>query len=162
MSENKNVPQWILDSSTGIEQQNDAVGLIVADFIGAFRRRGFNQNEIGMVMAQAFLLSLEEVEKRMDAVLSCDEGADSQTAKNLCIYTIQKECLFDNNHSDPCGLIELLKTMYGGSFTFEAILTYPELLRLYKEKSVRNSSEYATEKAELDSILDELERVYRA
>ena len=72
MNEKNNVPQWILESKTGIEEQNDEVGMIVAGFIGAFVKRGFDQKEIGMLMAQAFLLPLEEVEKRVDVILSCN------------------------------------------------------------------------------------------
>jgi hypothetical protein len=162
MNEKNNVPQWILESKTGIEEQNDEVGLIVAGFIGAFVKRGFDQKEIGMLMAQAFLLPLEEVEKRVDAILSCDENADAQTARNLCIYTVQSGALFDNDNSDPCDIIELVKTMYGGEFAFEAFLTYPELLRLWKKKAVRNSSQYQKEKQEADGLLDELERVYKS
>ena len=37
MENKNNVPQWILDSKTGIEEQNDEVGLVVAGFIGALR-----------------------------------------------------------------------------------------------------------------------------
>lgn len=162
MSEKNNVPQWILDSNTGIEAQNDEVGMIVAGFIGAFRKRGFTEKEIGMMMAQAFLLPLSEVEKRVDALLSCDETADARTARNLCLYAVKSGALFDNNHSDPCGAIELVKAMYGGEFAFEAFLTYPELLSLWKEKSVRNSPEFAKEKAQADALLDEIERVYKS
>lgn len=160
MNENNKVPQWILNSSTGIEKQNDEVGLIVAEFIGAFRKRGFEEKEIGIMMAQAFLLPLEEVERRVDAVLSCGDNAEE--CKRLCLYTAQKGCLFDNNKSDPCGIIELLKTMYGKEFAFEAILSYPSVLSLYKEKSVRDLREYSKEKAELDALLDEFERVYKS
>ena len=162
MSEKNNVPQWILDSKTGIDAQNDEVGMIVAGFIGALRKRGFAEKEIGMMMAQAFLLPLSEVEKRVDAILSCDKNADAQTARKLCIYTVQAGALFDNNHSDPCGAIEVVKAMYGGEFAFEAFLTYPELLCLWKEKKARNLPEFADEKARADALLDELERVYKS
>ncbi len=162
MNDKNNVPQWILDSKTGIEAQNDEVGMIVAGFIGALRKRGFTEKEIGMMMAQAFLLPLSEVEKRVDAILSCDENADAQSARNLCVYTVQAGALFDNNKSDPCGIIELVKAMYGGEFAFEAFLTYPELLRLWKEKDVRSSPEFANEKAQADALLDEIERVYKS
>lgn len=160
MSENKNVPQWILESSTGGEQQNDEVGTVISEFIGAFRKRGFEEKDIGIMMAQAFLLPVEEVERRLDALLSCGDNIDE--CKRLCLYTIQKGCLFDNNKSDPCGIIELLTAMYGKEFTFEAILSYPSVLRLYKGKSVRNSEEYSKENEELNSLLDEFERVYKS
>jgi hypothetical protein len=52
--------------------------------------------------------------------------------------------------------------LYGGEFTFEALLQYPQLLMLYKKKSVRNSAEYSAQKQQADEILDELERVYKA
>lgn len=159
MKEN-NVPQWILNSSTGIEKQNDEVGLIVAKFIGSFRKRGFEEKEIGIMMAQAFLLPLEEVERRVDAILSC--GDNIEECKRLCLYTAQEGYLFDNNKSDPCGVVELLKAMYGKEFAFEAILSYPSVLSLYKEKSVRDSQEYLKEKAELNNLLDEFERVYKS
>ena len=161
MKEN-NVPQWILNSKTGIEEQNNEVGMIVADFIGAFRKRGFNESEIGMLLTKAFLLPVEEVEKRVDALLSCDENAEPESARKLCIYAVQQGMLFDNNSSDPCDIITLMKAMYGGEFAFEAFLTYPELLRLWKKKSERNSSCFAEEKAQADAILDEIERVYRS
>lgn len=160
--ENNNVPQWIIDSKTGIDKQDDAAGLIVASFIGAFRKRGFNQKEIGIMMAAAFLLPLEEVERRIDAILTCDEAADKETAKNLCLYTVQKGCLFNTDNSDPCDLIRLLQAMYGGSFAFESLLVYPELLKLWKKKSVRNSPEYVYEKTQADKILDEIERIYKS
>lgn len=160
MNNKNNVPEWILESTTGIEAQNDEVGMIVAGFIGAFRKRGFDQKEIGIMLTQAFLLPLEEVEKRVDAVLTCN--SDKEGCKRLCLYTVQQGYLFDNNHADPCGAIELLKALYGGDFAFEAILTYPEILRLFKDKSVRNSVDYSQEKAQADALLDEIERVYKS
>ena len=160
--ENKNVPQWILDSTTGIEEQNDEVGLVVAGYIGAFMKRGFTQGDIGIALSKAFLLSVEEVEARLDAILNCCAQVDAATARRMCLFTIQQGYLFDNDNSDPCGLIELLKVLYGGEFTFEALLQYPQLLMLYKKKSVRNSPEYAPQKQQADEILDELERVYKS
>ena len=158
----KNVPQWIIDSKTDAQTQNDEVGLIVASFIGAFRKRGFEEKEIGIMMAQAFLLPLEEAEKRVDAVLNCDEKVDLQASKNLCLFLVQKGALFSTEQSDPCDLITLLKAMYGGAFAFESLLVYPELLSNWKKKEVRNSKEFASEKAVVDNILDELERVYKS
>ena len=160
--ENKNVPEWILNSTTGIEEQNDEVGLVVAGYIGAFMKRGFTQSDIGIVLSKAFLLPVEEVEVRLDAILKCAKEVDDATARRMCLYTIQQGYLFDNDNSDPCGLVELLKVLYGGEFTFEALLQYPQLLMLYKKKSVRNSSEYVAQKQQADQILDELERVYKA
>ena len=56
---NNNVPQWMLDSTTAPTEQNKEVDMIVAGFIGAFRKRGFDQQHIGILMTSAFLLSLE-------------------------------------------------------------------------------------------------------
>ena len=159
MNDKNNVPQWILESNTGIKEQNDHVGLIVAGFIGAFRKRGFDQKEIGIMMAQAFLLPLEEVERRIDAVLSCGEGEEDDV-KKLCLYVVQKGCLFDNNSSDPCEIIELLKSWYGKKAAFETLLTFPEILRLWKKESVRESEEYSKEKQLAEKILDECSKVF--
>ncbi len=159
MNDKNNVPQWILESNTGIKEQNDQVGLIVAGFIGAFRKRGFDQKEIGIMMAQAFLLPLEEVERRIDAVLSCGENEEDDV-KKLCLYTVQKGCLFDNNNSAPCEIIELLKDWYGKKATFETLLTFPEILRLWKKESVREAEEYSKEKQHAEKILDECSKVF--
>ena len=162
LMENKNVPQWIAESKTGIEKQNDEVGLIVASFIGAFNKRGFSQKDIGIMMAQAFLLPLEEVEARMDAILGCDESADSESARNLCLYTAQKGYLFSTEDTDPCDLVRLLKAMYGGNFAFETLLVYPELLKLWKKRDSRNKPEYAQQKKQADALFDEIEKIYKS
>lgn len=162
MNDKNNVPQWILDSKTGIEQQNDEVGLVVAGYIGAFRKRGFSQGDMGAMLSKAFLLSVEEVEKRVDAMLELDASIESETARRMCVYAVQSDCLFDNDNSDPCGAVELIKVLYGGEFAFEALLQYPQLLKLYKKKEVRNLPEYSAQKAEADVILDELERVFKS
>lgn len=162
MNNKNNVPQFILNSKTGIEQQDDEAGLVVAGYIGAFRKRGFSQGDMGIMLSKAFLLTVEEVEKRIDAILTLDPSVDEETARRMCIYAVQSDCLFDNDNSDPCGAIELVKVMYGGEFAFDALLHYPQLLRLYKKKSVRNSPEYSVQKAESEAILDELERVFKS
>lgn len=162
MSDKNKVPQWILDSKTGIEQQNDEVGLVVAGYIGAFRKRGFSQGDMGIMLSKAFLLPVEEIEKRIDAILELDSSVDSDTARRMCVYAVQSDCLFDNDNSDPCGAVELIKVMYGGEFAFEALLEYPQLLKLYKKKSVRSMPEYSLQKKEAEAILDELERVYKS
>ena len=46
---NNNVPQWMLDSTTSNTEQNKEVDMIVAGFIGAFRKRGFDQQQIGIL-----------------------------------------------------------------------------------------------------------------
>ena len=79
-----NIPQWIVDSKTDISEQNDEVGLIVAGYIGAFVKRGFTQQEMGSLMASAFLLPLDIVQERIDAILSLTD--DKERAKKLCIF----------------------------------------------------------------------------
>ncbi len=107
--ENKNVPDWILTSTTGIEKQNDEVGLIVAGFIGAFRKRKFTESEIGLMLAPAFLLPLEEMQRRIDAVLSI---ADGDQGRELCVFAVTECGLFDNSISDITPITEALKEMY--------------------------------------------------
>ncbi len=158
MSDINNVPQWILESTTGLGKQNDEVGLIVASFIGAFRKRGFDQKEIGIMMAQAFLLPLEEVERRVDSVLSCADGDGD--VKKLCLYVVQKGCLFGNDNADPCEIIALLKEWYGEEAAFETLLTFPEILRLWKNKDVRDSEKYSKEKEMAEKILKECAEVF--
>lgn len=95
----KNVPQWMQDSRSEIQGQNDVVGLIIAEYIGAFVKRGFTQQEMGSLMAGAFLLPLEDVEKRIDALMSlCD---DKEQGKKLCVFCVQKGELFSVEDTDP-------------------------------------------------------------
>ncbi len=108
--DNKNVPEWILSSTTGIEKQNDEVGLIVAGFIGAFRKRGFGEKEIGLMLAPAFLLPLEEAEKRLDAVLQI-HPENREKAKELCIFAVTECGLFDNSVKDVKEIIRALNDM---------------------------------------------------
>ena len=58
-----NVPQWMIDSKTAATEQNDEVGLIVAKYIGFFRKTGFAEKQIGIMLTSAFLLDLSEVQK---------------------------------------------------------------------------------------------------
>ncbi len=106
---NEKVPQWILESTTGIEKQNDEVGLIVAGFIGAFRKRGFSESEIGLMLAPAFLLDLESVESRLDSVLSIAEGTEK--GRELCVFAVTECGLFDNSNN-VSGIVDALKEMY--------------------------------------------------
>ena len=92
-SDFNNIPQWIVDSKTDITEQNDEVGLIVAGYIGAFRKRGFSEKQIGAMLSSAFLLPSEEVEKRIDAVLTCGSET-TEEIKNLCVFAVQKGGLF--------------------------------------------------------------------
>ncbi len=110
--ENKNVPEWMLSSTTGIEEQNDEVGLVVAGFIGAFRKRGFTESEIGLMLAPAFLLPLEEVEKRIDGVLGAACKGDESKCRELCVFGVTECGLFDNSTSDVKNIISALKEMY--------------------------------------------------
>ncbi len=107
--DNKNVPEWMLTSTTGIKEQNDKVGLIVAGYIGAFRKRGFGESEIGLMLAPAFLLPEAEVETRLDAVLNlCD---DEKKARELCLFAVTECGLFDNTISDIDCITDALKNM---------------------------------------------------
>lgn len=158
MEINKNVPDWMLESKTGIEKQNDEVGLIVAKYIGAFRKRGFEEKEIGILLAQAFLLPVEEIEKRVDCILSC--GDDENDGKKLCLFVAQKGHLFSMDNSDPCGIIEIIVGKYGKKAAFETILTFPQLLSLWKSENVRKLSEYESQKTEVEHILRECASVF--
>ncbi len=155
---NKNVPDWILESKTGIEKQNDEVGLVVARYIGAFRKRGFEEKEIGILLAQAFLLPVEEVEKRVDCVLSC--GDEENDGKKLCLFVAQKGHLFSMENSDPCEITEIIIKKYGKAAAFETLLTFPQVLSLWKNEKVRNSPEYEKEFSEVEGILRECASVF--
>lgn len=155
----ENVPEWIKDSKTDITEQNDEVGLIVAGYIGAFRKRGFSQSQIGIMLPTAFLLSLEETEKRIDAVLSC--GVDGEEdIKNLCVFAVQKGGLFSNDDTDPCEIIELLKNKYGKTAAFETLLTFPQILSLWKNEKVRDLPENKENKQKCEKILYECASVF--
>ncbi len=154
----KNVPQWMLDSTTAPTEQNKEVDLIVADFIGAFRKRGFTQQQMGILMTSAFLLSLDEVERRLDAVLSCSLNEDE--GKRLCAYLVQKGYLFAQDNAAPCEIIGILKEKYGKEAAFETMLTFGQLLSLWKNESVRDDENYKTEKSEVERILHEVSHVF--
>ncbi len=155
---NNYVPQWMLDSTTAPNEQNKEVDLIVADFIGAFRKRGFSQQQIGILMTGAFLLPLSEVEKRLDSVLSC--AANEDEGRNLCAYLAQKGYLFAQDNADPCEIIGILKDRYGEEATFETMLTFGQLLSLWKKESVRGDDDYKKEKSEAEKILGEVSSVF--
>lgn len=159
METSKNVPQWILNSTTGIEKQNDEVGLIVARYIGAFRKRGFTEKEIGILLASAFLLSAEEVEKRVDSVLSCGDDGD-EAVRRLCVFTAEKGHLFDVDNTDPCEIISLLQEWYGKTAAFDTLLTFPQLLSLWKREDVRENPQYEKQKIESEKILKECASVF--
>lgn len=158
-NEYKNVPQWMIESETDITQQNDEVGLVVAGYIGEFRKRGFSQKQIGIILSKAFLLPLEEVVKRIDAVLSCG-SAEDDNARNLCAYVVEKGGLFSVDDTDPVEIIELLKNKYGENAAFETLLTFPAILSLWKKKEVRFLPENKETKDECDKILYECSCVF--
>ncbi len=160
MIENKNnVPQWLLDSKTSVTEQNDEVGLIVAGYIGFFRKNGFSEKQIGSMLTTAFLLELPEVEKRVGAVLSCGEK-EADKAKELCVFLSSRGTLFNNEESDPCEIIELIKTKYGKTAAFETLLTFPEILTVWKKGSVRENERYKNDKIRADNILKEVASVF--
>ncbi len=158
-TEFNNVPQWMIDSKTDITEQNDEVGLIVAGYIGAFRKRGFTQNQMGIMLSKAFLLPLEEVEKRIDAVLSCDSG-ESENIKNLCVFAVQNGGLFSGDDTDPCEIIEIIKNKYGKTAAFETLLTFPQILSLWKKGEVRDLPENREFKEKAEKILYECGSVF--
>lgn len=152
-----NVPQWILDSKTSVTEQNDEVGLIVAGYIGFFRKKGFSEKQMGSMLTTAFLLDLAEVEKRVNAVLACGENDE---VKNLCVFLASKGVLFNNEESDPCEIIGFIKDKYGKTAAFETLLTFPEILTVWKKKEVRDNDEYKNDKIKAGSILKEVASVF--
>ncbi len=155
-----NVPQWMIDSKTAITEQNDEVGLIVAKYIGFFRKTGFTEKQIGIMLTSAFLLDLSEVEKRIEAVLSCCEEGKEDKARELCAFLASKGTLFDNADTDPCEIIEYIKNKYGDAAAFETLLTFPQLLSVWKIESVRDNEEYKRDKAKAEIILSEVASVF--
>lgn len=153
---NNNVPQWMLESETAPMEQNKEVDMIVAGFIGAFRKRGFDQQQMGLLMTSAFLLPLEEVEKRLDAVLSCGVEGDEDSARKLCAYLAQQGTLFSTEDTDPCEIIDILKSAYGNEAAFETLLTFPKLLSVWKREDVRDDEKYLKEKTQAEIILHEV------
>ncbi len=154
----ENVPQWIKDSKTDISEQNDEVGLIVAGYIGAFVKRGFTQQEMGSLMASAFLLPLNEVEKRVDSVLSLSD--DKERVKKLCVFCVQKGELFSVEDTDPCEIIEIIKERYGNEAAIETLVNFPEVLYVWKNSAVRDLPENEKFKQKSDFILGECASVF--
>lgn len=161
MNENfGNVPRWIVNSKTKTSEQNNEVGAIVADYIGAFRKRKFTEKQIGSLMTSAFLLPVAEVEKRLDAVLSCADAGEEENAKNLCAFLGGGGHLFSYDSSDPCEIIEILKNKYGKAAAFETMLTFPDILSAWKNQTVRENDEYKNEKERAQLILNEVSSVF--
>ena len=155
-----NVPQWMIDSKTSTTEQNDEVGLIVAKYIGFFRKTGFTEKQIGIMLTGAFLLDLSEVEKRIGAVISCGKEGEEGKARELCAFLASKGALFDTNATDPCEIIEHIKSKYGKEAAFETLLTFPQLLSVWKMEAVRDSEEYKLDKAKGEIILNEVASVF--
>lgn len=160
MSNENFVPQWILDSETASDEVNKDVDKIVGGYVASFIKRGFSQKDIGCLMVQAFTLPLEEIEKRIDCVLSCGEKGEEESARKLCIFAASKGFLFSGDESDPCEIIELLKTEYGKKAAFETILTFPEILSVWKNEGVRDAGKYKKEKQKAEYILNEVATVF--
>lgn len=154
------VPQWILDSTTAPDEVNKDVDKIVGGYVASFMKRGFSQQEIGILMVQAFTLPLEEVEKRIDSVLSCGEKGEEDGARRLCVYAVSKGFLFAKEDSDPCEIVEIIKSKYGKKAAFETILTFPEILSVWKNESVRETEKYKNEKQKAEYILNEVANVF--
>ncbi len=154
----ENVPQWMLESKTDITEQNDEVGLIVAGYIGAFVKRGFTQQEMGALMASAFLLPLAEVEKRVDAVLSLTD--DKERGKKLCVFCVQSCGLFSAVDTDPCEIIGIIKEKYGSEAVIETIINFTDLLQVWKKSELRDMPENAENKKRSEYILSECASVF--
>lgn len=160
MSNENFVPQWILDSTTAPDEVNKDADKIVGGYVAAFMKRGFSQKDIGCLLVQAFTLPSEEIEKRIDCVLSCGEKGEEESARKLCIFAASKGFLFSGDESDPCGIIELLKAKYGKKAAFETILTFPEILSVWKKAEVRADEKYKKEKQQAEYILNEVASVF--
>ncbi len=160
MSNENFVPQWILDSTTAPDEVNKDVDKIVGGYVSAFIKRGFSQKDIGCLMVQAFTLPLEEIEKRIDCVLSCGEKGEEERARKLCAFVASKGFLFSGDESDPCEIIEIIKNKYGKKAAFETVLTFPEILSVWKNESVRESEKYQKEKQQAEYILKEVASVF--
>ncbi len=160
MSNENFVPQWILDSKTAPDEVNKDVDKIVGGYVTAFMKRGFSQQQIGSLMVQAFSLPLEEVEKRMDCVLSCGGEGEEDSARKLCVFAASKGHLFSDDESDPCEIVELIKVKYGKTAAFETILTFPEILSVWKNENARETEKYKNEKQQAEYILNEVASVF--
>ena len=154
------VPQWILDSTTAPHEVNKDVDKIVGGYVASFMKRGFSQKDIGCLMVQAFTLPLEEIEKRIDCVLSCGEKGEEESARKLCVFAASKGFLFSGDESDPCEIIELIKNKYGKKAAFETVLTFPEILSVWKKSAVRETEKYREEKQKAEYILKEVASVF--
>lgn len=161
MSNENIVPQWILDSKTAPGEVNKDADKIVGGYVAALMKRGFSQKEIGCLLVQAFTLPLAEIEKRIDCILSCGEQGEEESARKLCTFAASKGFLFSGDESDPCEIIELLKTKYGKTAAFETVLTFPEILSVWKNERARETEKYKKEKQQAEYILKEVASVFK-
>ncbi len=161
MSKESNfVPRWILESTTAPDEVNREVDGIVGGYVAEFMKRGFSQKQIGSLMVRAFALPLEEAMKRIDCVLSCGEAGEEESAKKLCVFAVANGFLFSDDNSDPCEIIEFLKTKYGKKAAFETILEFPDILSVWKNEKVRDGEKYRKEKLRTEEILREVAAVF--
>lgn len=160
MSNENFVPQWILDSTTAPDEVNKDVDKIVGGYVAAFMNRGFTQSEIGELLVPAFTLPLEEVEKRIDCVLSCSETPKNEQLRVLCARMASRGFLFSNDNNDPCEIIDLIKEKYGNSVVFETLLVFPEILSVWKKVDVRENEEYKNDKKQAEFILNEIASIF--
>lgn len=161
MSHENFVPQWILDSKTAPHEVNKDVDKIVGSYVASFMKRGFSQKDVGCLMVQAFTLPLEEIEKRIDCVLSCGEKGEEESVRKLCVFTASKGFLFSDDESNPCEIIDILKSKYGKKAAFETILTFPEILSVWKNENVRETEKYSKEKQRAEYIIKEVASVFK-
>lgn len=161
MSSENFVPQWILNSTTAPDEVNKTADKIVGGYVASFMKRGFSQKEIGSLLVAAFTLPLPEMEKRVDAVLSCGEKGEEERARKLCVLCVSKGFLFSGEDSDPCEIIEIIKNKYGKRAAFETVLTFPEILYVWKNKNVREAEKYSKEKQQAEYVLKEVASVFK-
>lgn len=154
------VPQWILDSDTAPDEVNEEADKIVGGYVAAFMKRGFTQSEIGELLVPAFRLPLEEVEKRIDCVLSCNENSPEEQLRILCARMASRGILFSDDNNDPCEVLEFIKRKYGKNAAFETLLVFPEILSHWKRAEVRDNEEYKTDKRQSEFILNEVASVF--
>ena len=154
------VPQWILDSTTAPDEVNKDVDKIVGGYVASFMKRGFTQGEIGELLVPAFTLPLEEVEKRIDCVLSCGESPKNEQMRILCARLASRGFLFSNDNNDPCEIVELIKYKYGNGVVFETLLVFPEILSVWKRADVRENEEFKNDKKQAEFILKEIASIF--
>ena len=80
--------------------------------------------------------------------------------KNLCVFAVQKGGLFSTDDTDPCEIIEIIKNTYGKTAAFETLLTFPQILLLWKKSEVRDLPENKECKEKAEKILYECASVF--